>query len=225
MQSEAEIRKTCDLVRETAFAIHKYFRSGHLEKVYENALVHRLRKLGLHIEQQWPLKVFDEDGTPVGDYIADLIVEGFLVVELKATRSVADEHVAQILGYLRASRKEHGLLINFGAQTLYLHQKVCFVRRTILLTSCAFSRLLLPMNSEGGETGSYLDDSIQGVVKLSTQIDWLGSGYPRNLRHSFPLYFSIRVQCLTAMVDDTPGGGSMIHLTTVSFPTRTRKTL
>jgi GxxExxY protein len=124
MHDETQIRKLCDLVRETAFAIHKYFRSGHLEKVYENALVHRLRKTGLQVEQQWPLPVFDEDGTPVGDYFADLIIEGWLVVELKAARCIADEHVAQILGYLRASRQEHGLLINFGAKSLYIKKFV-----------------------------------------------------------------------------------------------------
>jgi GxxExxY protein len=62
-----------------------------------------------------PLKVYDEDGTVLGDYFTDLFVENRLVVEVKACRAIADEHVAQLLGYLRASRIEHGLLINFGA--------------------------------------------------------------------------------------------------------------
>jgi GxxExxY protein len=124
MEAELKAKQMCDFVRETAFAIHKYFRNGHLEKVYENALAHRLRKAGLHVEQQWPLKVFDEDGTPVGEYYADLFVNGFLVVELKASRSIVDEHVAQVLGYLRASRKEHGLLINFGAKAFFIKKFV-----------------------------------------------------------------------------------------------------
>jgi GxxExxY protein len=110
-----DIMKLCDMVRETAFAIHCYHKHGHLEKVYENALAHRLRKLGLDVKQQHPLTVFDEDGTLIGDYYADLFVDGRLVIELKAAKTLADEHVAQILGYLRASRVEHGLLINFGA--------------------------------------------------------------------------------------------------------------
>ncbi|HEY5911843.1 MAG TPA: GxxExxY protein [Verrucomicrobiae bacterium] len=110
-----DIMKLCDLVRETGFAIHRYHRHGHLEKVYENALAHRLGKLGLAVKQQFPLKVYDEDGTLLGDYNADLFVEDRLIVELKAVRTLADEHVAQLLGYLRASRIEHGLLINFGA--------------------------------------------------------------------------------------------------------------
>lgn len=114
------INELCDVVRETSFAIHTFHRNGHLEKVYENALVHRLRKQGLEVQQQHPLKVHDEDGTVIGEYFADLFVERQLIVELKACRAVADEHIAQILGYLRSSRIETGLLINFGSSKLYV---------------------------------------------------------------------------------------------------------
>jgi GxxExxY protein len=118
------INELCDLIRETSLAIHKYHRHGHLEKVYENALAHRLRKAGVKVEQQYPLNVQDEDGTLLGEYFADLLVEGELVVELKAVKAIANEHVAQILGYLRSARKEHGLLINFGAPVLYIKKFV-----------------------------------------------------------------------------------------------------
>ncbi len=104
-----------DIVRETGYAIHCYHGSGHLEKVYENALVHRLRKQGLSIEQQKPLQVLDEDGTVLGQYFADIVVEGCLILEVKAAQGVADEHVAQTLGYLRSARIEHGAVVNFGA--------------------------------------------------------------------------------------------------------------
>jgi GxxExxY protein len=110
-----DIMQLCDIVRETAFAIHKYHKHGHLEKVYENALAHRLRKLGLDVKQQFPLSVYDEDGTIVGEYKADLLIENRLIIELKAVCALADEHIAQVLGYLRAARIEHGLLMNFGA--------------------------------------------------------------------------------------------------------------
>ena len=83
--------------------------------MYENALAHRLRKAGLRVAQQHPIKVYDEDGALIGDYYADLLVEGVLIVELKAVKALADEHTAQVLGYLRSSRLEHGLLINFGS--------------------------------------------------------------------------------------------------------------
>jgi len=109
------IFELCSIVRETAYAIHLYHGHGHLEKVYENALAHRLRKMGMDVKQQHPIKVLDEDGVMIGDYNADLLVENLLVVELKAAKTLADEHVAQLLGYLKATRLEHGLLINFGS--------------------------------------------------------------------------------------------------------------
>jgi hypothetical protein len=61
-----DIMELADVVRQTGFDIHCYHKNGHLEKVYENALVHRLRKAGLEVKQQHPLKVYDEDGTLIG---------------------------------------------------------------------------------------------------------------------------------------------------------------
>ncbi|HNQ88600.1 MAG TPA: GxxExxY protein [Verrucomicrobiota bacterium] len=110
-----DIMRLCDAIRETAFAIHRYHRHGHLERIYENALVHRLRRLGIDVCQQHRLIVYDEDGTVLGDYCADIFVDHRLIIEVKAARALTDEHVAQVLGYLRASRIEHALLINFGA--------------------------------------------------------------------------------------------------------------
>jgi GxxExxY protein len=110
-----DIVQLCDQVRETAYAIHVFHGHGHFEKVYENALAHRLRKVGLDVKQQQPIQVFDEDGTLIGDYVADLLVENSLIVELKTARTLAPEHEAQILGYLKSARLEHGLLINFGS--------------------------------------------------------------------------------------------------------------
>jgi GxxExxY protein len=109
------ISELCGLVRETAYAIHVYHGHGHMEKVYENALAHRLRKLVLDVKQQAAISVRDEDGTIVGDFLADLLVENLLVVELKAAKTLADEHAAQLLGYLKSTGLEHGLLINFGS--------------------------------------------------------------------------------------------------------------
>lgn len=80
----SKIFRLCDFIRETSFAIHRYHKQGHLEKIYENALANRLRKEGLIVEQQFPLTVFDEDGTILGEYFADLFVENCLIVELKA---------------------------------------------------------------------------------------------------------------------------------------------
>jgi GxxExxY protein len=119
-----DIMKLCDVVRQTDYDIHLCHAHGHLEKVYENALVHRLAKLGLRVKQQERLTVRDEDGTVIGAFVADLFVEDCLIVELKATKSIEEEHIAQILGYLRASRVEHGLLINFGSARFQIKKHV-----------------------------------------------------------------------------------------------------
>jgi GxxExxY protein len=113
---DQQIFKLCDLVRETGYAIHRYHRNGHLERIYQNALVHRLRKQSVEVEAEHPLTVYDEDGTILGEFRVDLFVAKSLLVEVKAVKTLDDEHVAQILGYLRASRMEHGLLINFGSR-------------------------------------------------------------------------------------------------------------
>ena len=110
-----DVLKLTDIIRETSFAIHNYLRNGYLEKVYENALAHRLRKLGLKVEQQYVLKVYDEDGTVIGEYCADLFIEGCIMAELKACKELAPEHIAQLFNYLKTSRVKHGVLINFGA--------------------------------------------------------------------------------------------------------------
>jgi len=114
----------CDILRETSFSLHKFLKNGHLEKVYENGLFHRLIKKGLNVKQQFPIKVYDEDETLLGEFLADLFVENCLIVELKACKTLIDEHTAQLLGYLRASQIEHGLLINFGNQKLQIKKYI-----------------------------------------------------------------------------------------------------
>ena len=108
----------CDTVRQTSLAIHQYFRSGHLEKVYENTLAHRLRNKAIDVKQQMPIDIYDEDGTLVGHYTADLLIESQLIVELKACHTLTTEHFAQVFGYLRGSRLRHVMLINFGSQKI-----------------------------------------------------------------------------------------------------------
>ena len=95
-----DIMKLCDRIRETGYAIHRYHKHGHLEKVYENSLAHRLRKLGLDVKQQHPVIVYDEDGTVVGDYFADLFVDNRLIIEVKAVETLAPVHHLQVKTYL-----------------------------------------------------------------------------------------------------------------------------
>jgi GxxExxY protein len=121
---EPTARQLADLIRQTAFEAHTFLRHGHNEKVYENALRNRLRYKNLRVDQQVAISVFDEDGSLLGDFFADLVVESDFIVECKAVRSLVEEHTAQILGYLRSSRREHGMLINFGSPRIQLHKYI-----------------------------------------------------------------------------------------------------
>mgnify|MGYP000310999898 CR=1 FL=1 len=120
--TDTQVFALCDTVRQAAFELHKFLCHGHLEKVYETGLVNRLRKGGLAVDQQFPLNVYDEDGSLLGEYFADLYVERFLIVELKTCRSLAHEHIAQVIGYLRTCQRRHALLINFGAPALQIRK-------------------------------------------------------------------------------------------------------
>ena len=115
---EKDILALCDLIRETSFEIHKFLRSGHREQIYENALFTGCEKQGLSIEQQPLIRVYDEDGALLGSLKADLLIESCLICEIKGVSTIIDEHITQVLGYLRASRLGHGLLINFGGPRL-----------------------------------------------------------------------------------------------------------
>lgn len=121
---EEQMHFLCEQVRQTAYAVHEYLRHGHFEKVYQNALCNRLLKNGLQVHPHYPINVYDEDGTLLGEFYADLLVEKALLVELKACQTIAPEHEAQILGYLKASRIEHGLLINFGSYKFQIRKLI-----------------------------------------------------------------------------------------------------
>src|SRR5262245_49692984 len=86
---------------------------GFLEKVYRNVLIHELKKRGYHVESEVKIKIRYDD-VLVGEYIADAIVNGLVILELKSASALAPEHEAQILNYLRAASIEVGLLLNFG---------------------------------------------------------------------------------------------------------------
>ena len=119
-----EINQLCNTVRECSFSLHKHLRHGHLEKIYENGLAHRLKKLNVPALQQAPVPIYDEDGTLLGDLKADLLVADELIVELKGVRAVDRVHVAQLLGYLRGSGKRYGLLVNFGSPKLFIKRYI-----------------------------------------------------------------------------------------------------
>ena len=97
----------------SAFTVSNALGAGFLEKVYENALFHELKKQGLEVCQQYPIPVY-YDGIVVGDFFADLLVEQSVIVELKAVKALDNIHAAQCINYLHATGLPLGLLINFG---------------------------------------------------------------------------------------------------------------
>ena len=94
------------------FEVNRVLGPGFLEKVYENALLVELKKRGLQAESQVPIKVVYKEET-VGEYFADILVEGMVVIELKTVEDLNKVHEAQLLNYLKATGMQVGLLVNF----------------------------------------------------------------------------------------------------------------
>jgi len=95
------------------FLVYNKLGYGFLERVYEKSLLIELRKLGLNCRSQIPIKVF-YDFQEVGYYIADIIVNDWVIVETKAAEILCEDHEAQLTNYLKASNIEVGMLLNFG---------------------------------------------------------------------------------------------------------------
>jgi len=106
-----------------AYTVANTFGSGFLEKVYENALAHELRKAGYAVQQQWSIHVHYGE-VVVGEYIADILVEESVLLELKAMKGLDDIHTAQCLNYLKATGLQVCLLINFGGRRVQVKRIV-----------------------------------------------------------------------------------------------------
>ncbi len=105
-----------------AMKVHSALGPGFFELVYRNALAHELRKGGLQPECEKLITV-RYDGVPVGDFSADMLVEGHVILELKATQALAAANEVQLVNYLTATSIEIGLLLNFGAERLEFKRK------------------------------------------------------------------------------------------------------
>ena len=95
------------------FKVYNTLGYGFLEQVYENALLHELRKSHLQVKKQYPINVFYQ-GVIVGEYYADVIVNDKIILELKTSESINKAHEAQLLNYLKATGIQLGLLLYFG---------------------------------------------------------------------------------------------------------------
>jgi GxxExxY protein len=119
-------REITEKIIKAAFTVHSNLGSGFVEKVYENALVKELKKLGLIAEQQKQMKVV-YGGEPVGDFIVDILVNNTVIVELKAVRMLEKTFEDKLFHYLKVSDLPVGLLLNFGASSVQIKRKVNFI--------------------------------------------------------------------------------------------------
>ncbi|GGP04332.1 hypothetical protein GCM10010992_16040 [Cloacibacterium rupense] len=102
-----------EIIIKSFYKVYNKLGYGFLEKVYENAMYIELKNEGLFVEKQKPIKVY-YNKTEVGNYFADLVVNECIIVELKASESLCEEHEFQLINYLKATEIEIGLLLNFG---------------------------------------------------------------------------------------------------------------
>jgi GxxExxY protein len=124
IQPEYPERELTGKILEAAFDVHNTLGCGFLERVYANALAIELRRNGLDCAQQSPLKIRYRD-TIVGDYVADIIVDNRVIIELKACAPLDPSHSAQVMNYLRAADVHVGLLLNFGRPKLEYRRFIC----------------------------------------------------------------------------------------------------
>ncbi|SRR6266403_2180143 len=105
-----------------AMKVHTTLGFGFVESVFENSLAHELRKAGFSVQQQTPIQVY-YDGIVVGDFKADIVVNGELILELMAVEKAHAIHEVQLVNCLNGEGKETGLLLNFGARSLEFKRK------------------------------------------------------------------------------------------------------
>ena len=122
MTVSAERMKYADITEKiigAAFEVHKFLGNGFQEVIYQRALAYELRRAGLDFAREIEQDIFYKDlPEPIGTRRADFVVEGKVLVELKAVIQLEDVHWAQMLNYLKAYRLEVGLLINFGSKSM-----------------------------------------------------------------------------------------------------------
>jgi GxxExxY protein len=112
-----KLQEITEKILSACFEVSNELGHGFLESVYERSLLIALRDKGLNAKSQIPLQVQFRQQT-VGEFFADIVVEEKILLELKAVKSIASEHIAQVLNYLKATGMEVGMLVNFGSPKL-----------------------------------------------------------------------------------------------------------
>lgn len=125
MEDKLKYREITEKIIGAAFEVHKFLGNGFQEVIYQRALAYEFRLAGLTYQREIEQDIFYKDKEePIGKRRADFVVEGNILVELKAVIEMDDAHLAQILNYLKAYRLEVGLLINFGSKSMVFKRVV-----------------------------------------------------------------------------------------------------
>jgi GxxExxY protein len=117
-----EIERLIKIIIECAYQVRMQLGPGFLESVYRNALAIELTKHEIPYAIEYPMNVFYKDEV-VGEFRADMMVDHRVIIELKAVTNLVSAHEVQLVNYLHATRLDHGLLINFGAQKIEIKRK------------------------------------------------------------------------------------------------------
>ncbi len=127
-ESIREIARALALLRTTCVRVHRYLNAGFDSSIYQSALAHRLRKEGLRVTTQPSVCVRDEDGTEIGSFSADLLIEDAILAEVTVARELSEAAVERMIRRVTASRYRHGALVGFGGVKLEFRR--VFSRRT-----------------------------------------------------------------------------------------------
>lgn len=116
------IEEVIKTIIQCAYNVRIHLSAGFLESVYQEALLIELQEKGIHAETETPINVYYKNKI-VGEFRADIIVEGEIIIELKSVQHLLPIHEAQLVNYLTATHKDHGLLINFGGERIEIKRK------------------------------------------------------------------------------------------------------
>lgn len=147
-------RDITDKIIRSYYTVYNALGHGFLESVYRNSMAVELARAGLQVQTETPIDVYYRDGI-VGQFFADIIVEKCVIIELKAAKELAPEHHAQLFNYLKASRIEVGLLMNFGKEPKY-ERKYCANMRPRVEYKPRFDKVADPTKSDSDSTGATL---------------------------------------------------------------------
>jgi GxxExxY protein len=123
-------KELTDKILKIYYDVYNELGFGFLEKVYQNSMFIELKYRGFHVEAQKQIKVFYK-GYEVGEYYADLVVDGHVIIELKAAEYMVKEFEIQLINYLRGTSIEVGLLLNFGKKPEFVRKVFENSRKTL----------------------------------------------------------------------------------------------